>query len=506
MQLLFRTERLVSPKISIVLLDWSCRESVHILDYLEKQTIPRTEYEIIWIEYYSRKLSDIDKRLKDCERSAKSPLIDQWVLTEMPSDVYYHKHLLYNVGISLSRGSILVFCDSDAIVKNTFLETIVRWFEKEANIVLHLDQVRNNDKRFYPFNYPSIQDVIGEGCINWHDGKTSGLWDTEDILHTRNYGACMCARREDLIAVGGADEHIDYLGHICGPYEMTFRLVNSGKKEVWHPTEYLYHVWHPGQAGERDYIGPHDGRHVSSRALEARFSGRILPFLENPAIRNLRLQDERATVEQSLAQLVSEERLESWSGENVAKLKPRLWRELLSRRSPVVTMRLCKTFSKLFLGQIHEKVVNLRAKSSNASDAAGSAGQRGVVVAEATGRYFLKAYLFGKRMLEFCLYATQRSQECLSALAAQGEREVSFYGTEGIAEILYDLTFEMPVAVKNVYDDSIRKRFHGFKVLPIEASRTAKEKLIITSLVGVDEKVRRLKTIGISPDRIVVLQ
>ena len=65
-------------------------------------------------------------------------------------------------------------------------------------------------------------------------GKTTGLLDNVDPLHTRNYGACMSALREDLLKIGGADEHIDYLEHICGPYEMTFRLVNAGKREVWY--------------------------------------------------------------------------------------------------------------------------------------------------------------------------------------------------------------------------------------------------------------------------------
>jgi hypothetical protein len=99
----------------------------------------------------------------------------------------------------------------------------------------------------------------------------------------------MSALREDLIASGGADEHVDYLGYVCGPYEMTWRLVNSGKKEVWHDREWTYHVWHPGQLGDRNYFGPHDGLHMSSTALAVRRSGRVLPLIENPAIKELRL-------------------------------------------------------------------------------------------------------------------------------------------------------------------------------------------------------------------------
>jgi hypothetical protein len=77
----------------------------------------------------------------------------------------------------------------------------------------------------------------------------------EDIIHSRNYGACFCARRDLLIQIGGADEHIDFIGHICGPYDLTFRLINIGCKEIWHETEFLYHTWHPGQAGENNYLG-----------------------------------------------------------------------------------------------------------------------------------------------------------------------------------------------------------------------------------------------------------
>ena len=98
----------------------------------------------------------------------------------------------------------------------------------------------------------------------------------------------MCALRDDLITIGGADEHIDYLGHICGPYDMTFRLVNYGRKEVWHNEEFTMHTWHPGAAGVNNYLGPHDGRHVSTTALTALNIGKIQPFLINKAIDFLR--------------------------------------------------------------------------------------------------------------------------------------------------------------------------------------------------------------------------
>lgn len=288
MDILFEHQRLTRPIVSIVLIDWSCRESFHILDYLAKQTVARGTYEIIWIEYYAKRAREIDLAIGKARVLDQIPPLDKWIVLGMPQSQYYHKHLMYNAGILASSGKVVTFCDSDGIVSPTFVASIIDSFAKDPNIVLHMDQVRNREKRFYPFNYPSIAEVMRDGRTNLVDGKPAGLLDTSDPIHSRNYGACMSALRQDLVAVGGADEHIDYLGYVCGPYELTWRLINWGRKEIWHDSEWTYHVWHPGQLGADNYFGPHDGFHVSSTALSVRQSGRILPLLENPAIEALR--------------------------------------------------------------------------------------------------------------------------------------------------------------------------------------------------------------------------
>ena len=266
-------------RLSLILLDWGVRETFHLLHYLKDQTVSREAFEVVVIEYYDT----VSKAVGKVESE-----IDTWVLLEMPPECYYHKHLMYNAGTVLSGGEILLFGDSDAMVRPTFVETILKAFDRDRLIVYHMDEFRNIRRDLYPFNYPAFEDVLGEGCVNNFGNKTRGILDDIDPLHTRNYGACMCARRDDIIAIGGADEDLTYLGHICGPYDMTFRLMNRGRRLEWETNEYLYHTWHPGSDGIDNYFGPHDGKHMSTTAFETLCSGRIPPLVENKAVRRLR--------------------------------------------------------------------------------------------------------------------------------------------------------------------------------------------------------------------------
>src|SRR3990172_13077620 len=95
------------PDLSFIFLDWSVRESFHILHYLSRQTIDRDRFEVIVIEYYSRASGAIHKYEEH---------VDTWALLEMPEDAYYHKHQMYNAGLALSQGRILAIGDSDAMV------------------------------------------------------------------------------------------------------------------------------------------------------------------------------------------------------------------------------------------------------------------------------------------------------------------------------------------------------------------------------------------------------
>lgn len=277
-------------KVSVVLIDWKVRESFHAVEYLNRQTVPRAEYEVLWVEYYDHR----PQRLKEYW---KNGYIDNWIV--LSKEGFYFKHLLFNEGIVASTGEIVVICDSDALFSPTFIENIIKTFEQHKNekIALYLDEIRNNNKCFYPFKNVSWDEAMSvPGLINWNSKvkKPYGLTTSHDIIHHRNYGACFCAKRKDIIEMGGFDEHASYHCFFCGPYELGWRMVNNNFKEIWHSSEWLLHVWHPWVREGVDILGESDGRGVNSTAIELRKTGRVLPLLENEKVKRLRAGDSQS--------------------------------------------------------------------------------------------------------------------------------------------------------------------------------------------------------------------
>ncbi len=470
--------------MSFVLLDWSCRESFHGLDYFANQNVPRDQYEIIWIEYYSRVSPQIEQKMKECEQSTKPPVIDQWLIMEIPENIYYHKHLMYNLGIIAGKGDIIVICDSDVMVKPTLVETIIKEFDASENlsldqsgIVLHLDEVRSINRNYYPFNNPTFDEVMAEGCINWVNGKTKGLWDEKDPLHSRNYGACMAARKEDLIAIGGADEHINYLGHICGPYEMTFRLINAGKNEIWHQSEFLFHTWHPGTDGSKNYLGPHDGRNLSTTALQARYQGQIFPLQENPSIKTVRLGESNEDRKNLMFQAVQKRDLNAWDATD------------LKMKTPSVIPQ--SSALKLIMGQFWDQCVEFWKKPRTAKTLLRA--------------IFVTSFRFLREITQRSNLEVMKCENCLDKFQSEGIKEFALLGSGRAAEILYSLTRDRPITISHVFDADSSQKFNGINVFPVEELIDYDGKLVIGSFYEVEKTVQLAKVNGVDGKHITVL-
>src|SRR6516165_7000899 len=139
-------------KVSVILLDWSVRESFHSLHYLNRQSADRSQYELIWIEFYDRKPAALLEAVQAAEAAGR-PLVDKLVVMNYPRDVIFHKHRMYNLGIVLAQGDICVICDSDAMFTPNFIPSIMTAFQQHPRSALHLDEVRSVSRRFYPFNF-----------------------------------------------------------------------------------------------------------------------------------------------------------------------------------------------------------------------------------------------------------------------------------------------------------------------------------------------------------------
>ncbi|NOZ52366.1 MAG: glycosyltransferase [Gammaproteobacteria bacterium] len=276
-------------KLSVVLLDWSVRESFHAVDYLNQQKdVNRSDYEVIWVEYFDRNEPTL---VAQHERGK----LDKHIILGTISE-FYQKHIGWNEGVVASNGDIVVLCDSDAMFPDNFIRSIIDFFDSHDDAFLHLDEIRNNNKALWPFSYPSWDEVMQmPGLWNWdaQHHVTTGLspdiekFSYAEKIFLKNYGACQCIRREDYIKHGGLDEHETYNGFICGPYDLTFRLTNAGLKEHWHNSVFLMHTYHPWTRPEIDHYGPHV-RHMSTTSLKHRIDGTIMPIVENKKISVLR--------------------------------------------------------------------------------------------------------------------------------------------------------------------------------------------------------------------------
>ena len=266
-----------SPRLSIILLDWNCRERFTTLDWLLQQDVPKDQYELIWVEVYDRVVDEVMKKAD--------------VVITCNQQGMYHKHVGYNAGLLQARGDLICVCDSDAVFPPNFVRSVLHSFRMEDGrpaVPLVLMHYEWRTSLLYP-----------DGLTDTATLKDHGRWKWWPLIV--NEGACMTVRRADAIRFGGFDEHPSYKGYLCGPYDLGWRLINAGWPEVWHDESVaLWHFAHPdpiGTNGQRASLKqllekayPHINGHALT-AVEAFSTGRFQPLQENVDIWKLRMKD-----------------------------------------------------------------------------------------------------------------------------------------------------------------------------------------------------------------------
>jgi hypothetical protein len=259
-----------------VLLDWSIRERLHALEWLERQDVPRDEYELIWVDAYERVPPEALTKADACLTCGQMGM--------------YHKHAALNAGALIAKGEIVTICDSDAIYPPGFVRSILESFDPEGSGVMAQQVLMH-----YQWRTQATSPDVLASLDKLRDYTWLPLWP--------NVGACMSVRLRDYISFGGLDEHRSLRGYFCGPNDLGWRMANAGVPEVWHdPRVASWHFAHPdppntqGQGFSlhmrREIRYPHFKGHAMT-SVEALGTGRILPLKENSRIFERRMAARR---------------------------------------------------------------------------------------------------------------------------------------------------------------------------------------------------------------------
>lgn len=243
----------VPPVLSIIVGNWGRLTADEIQLCLSLQTGPRAAFEVVWIEERDCGGPEIQPDPEPCSGQGLPPIADRVIAVTLPSGVETHRHLMYNLGLLSSRGRFVVIGEFDSVHDRSFVSSVVSALESEPDGVLRLG--------------PSF----------------------------------IAVAREDLIRLGGADEHVDYLGDLGGVEELVRRLVNAGRRERW---------WTGAGQDIACDVAP-DGQVAAPVAVVGR-TGRLMPLVENEAVRRLRECGANDPLAPTLAMAVSGERLEDW--------------------------------------------------------------------------------------------------------------------------------------------------------------------------------------------------
>lgn len=205
------------PKISVITWDAGFRENFHTIDSFANQTIPKEDYEFIWVDYYDKIKPEVQAKITGIP-NAKSLCVNgngQWRLATC-----------LNYGIKNSSGELLVIPDGDIVVNSDFLSKVWDAHSKIDNLVLYF---RRWDEPEHAHSSEISIEHMEKVC---------------EMNNPTNYSGCITMRRHVWDYVNGYEEHPLFAGPSFTGLELYTRLKNAGFPIMWHPTVKIYHPWH----------------------------------------------------------------------------------------------------------------------------------------------------------------------------------------------------------------------------------------------------------------------
>jgi len=201
--------------ISVIMVDGGFRERFHLIDALNDQTLPPSQYELIWVECFDAIRPELASRENV-----------QFALLNRSGQPYSMSHC-FNEGIRRARGELLVIPDADVFVGRTFLQAVLDEHEQNEELVMY---VRRYD-----------QPEEGQGPV-----ELDHLERTCRLQNPTNYGGCLTVRKKGMLAVNGYEQHPIFQGmNFAGGKDLYVRFRNLGLPIKWHEDLKVYHPWHP---------------------------------------------------------------------------------------------------------------------------------------------------------------------------------------------------------------------------------------------------------------------
>jgi len=208
------------------MIDGGFREHFHTIRFLSKQTLPISNYEIIWVEYY-RKVAD---ELSACDGVMTIKL-------DNPPNKEYHSSYCFNAGIEASKGEIIVIPDADIAMEKSFLTSIIKEHEACEKLAMYhyrLDEPKEKHNKVHSYTLDHLR-------------------KNAQLNNATNYGGCLSVRKKWLLEINGYDQDPEFSsGFHANGLDVYTRLKNLGLHVSWNPDEFIYHPWHPSTLAQSD--------------------------------------------------------------------------------------------------------------------------------------------------------------------------------------------------------------------------------------------------------------
>ncbi len=236
-------------KLSVIIPTFNrLRTMKTILRALENQTLPLGEFEVVTIDDGST-----DGTL-ELLKGYRGPLNLEIESTGLPPQEYGYLKAL-NQGISLAKGTYLLFMDSDMVPRYDALKKLIeahrKWGSQGGKVAIRAWWVRRKSPIKMWLKGTLLRQYSPRKALQ-RDKKFQKLYKRRENLRPQDApSAFFSVRRELAVAVDGFPEHARCYGM---DYEFQARLVNlAGVRIVFEPEIYAIHGPLPGDIHAEAY-------------------------------------------------------------------------------------------------------------------------------------------------------------------------------------------------------------------------------------------------------------